>query len=301
MQELDCRDSGVSSTRTQRLLAGCLLALVGAATVRTAAADDASAGNGFFADWFARSDAAKESQPHWMTPVITVTPRLEQEFRYDQSWQSRAGGVDLTNYGGGKGLELIPAMNTEVILGVPAYQIRDPPKGSVEGWGDLPLLVKYRFLSANEENGNYILTGFLGVSVPTGSAAFTSNHYQYTPTIAGGKGWGDRHSGFNIQSTLAITIPDGDTSALGMPIVWNTAFQGHVFEKLWPEIEVNYTAYHEGPNDGKHQLALAAGLVLGRYELGPRVRFIVGGAYQRAVSSFRTFEHTWILTTRLAF
>src|SRR5438477_5012549 len=29
-------------------------------------------------------NAAKESQPHWMTPVVTVTPRLEQEFRYDQ-------------------------------------------------------------------------------------------------------------------------------------------------------------------------------------------------------------------------
>src|SRR5690348_3610595 len=58
--------------------------------------------------WFALSDAMKESQPHWMTPIVTVTPRLEQEFRYDQTWQSRPGSVDVTNYDGGKGLELIP-------------------------------------------------------------------------------------------------------------------------------------------------------------------------------------------------
>jgi hypothetical protein len=35
----------------------------------------------WFEDWFARSDAAKDSQAHWMTPLVPVTPRLEQEFR----------------------------------------------------------------------------------------------------------------------------------------------------------------------------------------------------------------------------
>jgi hypothetical protein len=298
MQDVHCKRW---ARRTQRFMAGSLLALFATGELQSAAAEDSTTGNGYFADWFVRSDAAKESQPHWMTPVITVTPRLEQEFRYDQSWQRRPSEVDLTNYGGGKGLELIPTLNTEIILGVPAYQVRNSPKGTVEGWADETLLLKYRFLAGNEENGNYIFTGFLGVSLPTGSEAFTSHHYQYTPTLAGGKGWGDRHSGFDIQSTLAITIPDGNTKGLGMPIVWNTAFQGHLLEKLWPEIEVNYTAYHDGPNDGKHQLALAAGLVLGRFDLGPRVRFIIGGAYQQAVSSFRTFEHTWIMTARLAF
>ena len=37
------------------------------------------------------------------------------------------------------------------------------------GFGDFSMLAKYRFLSANEEHGNYILTGFMGVSVPTGA------------------------------------------------------------------------------------------------------------------------------------
>jgi hypothetical protein len=59
---------------------------------------------------------AQAEQPHWMTPLVTVTPRLEQEYRYDQSIESMPGGNTLTSYGGGKGLELIPAENVEVII-----------------------------------------------------------------------------------------------------------------------------------------------------------------------------------------
>src|SRR5229473_8003507 len=125
--------------------------------------------------WFATSDAAKEEQPHWMTPVVTVTPRLEQEYRYDQSWQNRPKNTDLDNYGGGKGLELIPTENTEVILGVPAYQTRTTPKGSVSGWADETFLLKYRIVTANEENGNYIATGLLGGSGSNRGAIFTNN------------------------------------------------------------------------------------------------------------------------------
>jgi len=46
---------------------------------------------------------------------------------------------------------------------------------------------------------------------------------------------------------------------------------------------------------------LTAGLVLGRFELNHRLRFIIGGGYQWTVSSFKTFHDTWILTARLAF
>jgi len=256
---------------------------------------------GFLDAWFATSDAAKEAQPHWMTPVVTVTPRLEQEYRYDQTWQNRPKSVDITSYGGGKGLELIPTANTELIIGEPAYQTRNTPKGSVSGWADETLLLKYRVLSANEEHGNYIVTGFLGVSVPSGSDVFTNHDTIVTPTIAAGKGWGTRAAGFDVQSTLGVAIPTGDKRTLGMPILWNTALQAHILEKLWPEIEVNYTYYKDGPNDGKKQVAVTGGLVLGRFEVTPRVKLIVGGGYQKAVSSFYTFNHTWLLTARAAF
>src|SRR6266516_2711346 len=69
--------------------------------------------------WFARSDRAKADQPHWMTPVVTVTPRLEQEFRTDFVIEQTRAGRDLVNFGNSKGLELIPSEHVELILNVP--------------------------------------------------------------------------------------------------------------------------------------------------------------------------------------
>ncbi len=252
--------------------------------------------------WFARSDAAKEAQPHWMTPVVTVTPRLEQEFRYDQLQQSKSGGVNVSNYGLNKGLELIPTANSEVIIGVPGYQVTDHPRGgSTQGWADETLLFKYRMLSANEENGNYIVTGFMGVSLPTGDAQLSSGHYAFTPTLAVGKGWGTRESGFDIQSTLSITVPDREMARLGEPIVWNTAFQGHLFKYWWPELETQYTHFDGGPFDGKNQTVITPGVVLGRYELIDRLHFVIGLGYQKAVGGFQTFNNAWQLTARTPF
>ncbi len=260
----------------------------------------ASAGDSFAQRWFANSDSSREAQPHWMTPIITVTPRLEQEFRYDQSWQDRPKEVSVDNYGNGKGLELIPTFNTEVIVGIPSYVVRDTGKGQTSGWADETLLLKYRFAAENEEHGNYIVTGFLAVSLPTGSEAFTNHATVITPTLAAGKGWGTRDAGFDIQSTLGVAIPTSDLDTLGSPITWNTTFQAHL-GLLWPELEASYTYFKNGPDDGKSQTALTAGLVLGRYRLSQRLRFIVGGGYQWAISSFKTLNDTWLLTARLAF
>jgi len=235
-----------------------------------------------------------------MTPVVTVTPRLEQEFRYDQSWQNRPKNVSLDNYGGGKGFEIIPAPNTELIIGVPGYQLRTNAAGRTTGWADETFLVKYRFAAENEEHGNYIVTGFLGVSVPSGSAAFSNNYTIVTPTLAAGKGWGTRAAGFDVQSTLGVAVPTANLSTLGMPVTWNTALQGHC-GKLWPELEAQYVYFKDGPNDGRSQLALTAGVVVGRFELSHRARLIIGGGFQKVVSSFKTFERTWLLTARVAF
>jgi len=54
-------------------------------------------------------DATQAEQPHWMTPIATTTPRLEEEFRYDQFFQKLGNGGTQDNFDGGKGLELIPA------------------------------------------------------------------------------------------------------------------------------------------------------------------------------------------------
>jgi len=276
------------------------------APAATAGGGSQSAFTRYFNEWFVRSDAAKESQPHWMTPVVTVTPRLEQEYRYDQLWQYKANGSYVQNYGFNKGLELIPTEQTEVIIAVPGYVKETNAKGNVtEGWADESLLLKIRMLSENEEHGNYIVTGFIGASIPTGTTALGSpwanNQTIWTPTIAGGKGWGTRESGFDIQSTLSISYGDVNQTALGQPIVWNTTFQAHIFDKLWPAIEVNYTHYEQGENAGKSQTVITTELILGRYELIDRVKFVLGVAYEQPVSEFRTFGYAWIFTARAPF
>jgi hypothetical protein len=80
-------------------------------------------------DLVARTQAA---QPHWMTPVVTVTPRLEQEFRYDVSHQIQLNGATLDVYGNGKGPEFIPTDHLQVSVGLPPYLGHDQG-GALDG------------------------------------------------------------------------------------------------------------------------------------------------------------------------
>jgi hypothetical protein len=79
------------------------------------------------------------------------------------------------------------------------------PRGNASGFADWPaFLVKYRLLSANAENGDYILTAFFQMSDPLGTPGNISNNVLTAqPTIAFGKGWGD----FDIQSTVSDKFP----------------------------------------------------------------------------------------------
>lgn len=259
----------------------------------------------FVDDWQARATRIQSEQPRWVTPLATVTPRLEQEYRYDQFWQSNPNGVATDNFGGGKGLELIPFQNTEVILGVPAWiahngkQLHSTPGKEVptDGWADETFLVKYRLLSANKENGDYIVTAFAGFSAPTGDDGNSSGHFQFTPTIAGGKGFGD----FDIQSTLGITFPNGGTPRLGWPLAWNTTYQYHIFKYFWPELETNYTWWAKGKRVGQNQLFLTPGLMLGRFPIDGRLGVTIGAGYQVAVTNDRTYNNAVILSARVPF
>ncbi|HKH80115.1 MAG TPA: hypothetical protein VKA03_00600 [Methylovirgula sp.] len=58
----------------------------------------------YFLHWCDRVHEAQATQPHWMTPLATVTPRLEEEIRYDQSFQQLGNGAEVTNFDSGKGL-----------------------------------------------------------------------------------------------------------------------------------------------------------------------------------------------------
>ncbi len=251
---------------------------------------------GYFSDWFARVDKAKEEQPHWVTPVATTTPRLEEEYRYDQFWQENGKGVTTNNYDGGKGLELIPFEKVEVIFNLPPYIAHNSPTAK-DGWGDVAFLVKYRLLSANEQHGNYILTAFFGLSYPTGQFSNGAPHPVITPTISYGKGFGN----FDLQGTAGVQLPTADTSTLGRAVVWSNAFQYRVFRKIWPEVELNSTFFQDGKNDGKTQNFVTPGLLLGRFRLAGRVGFTFGGGYQIATTHFHSTNHNAILTVRFPF
>ena len=255
------------------------------------------ANSGFLRTWLERVAHTQAEQPHWITPVVTVTPRLEQEFRYDISQQTQPNGVTtLKNFGGSKGLEIIPAEHVELIFSPPPYIVRSV-NGVPDGSGDVSFLLKYRFFAENEERGNYIFTAFLGGSIPTGSYTNGAKDATVTPTLAAGKGWGN----FDVTSTFGAVLPVDETNLIGRQIVWNTAFQYRVHRKIWPEFEVNSTFFSDGPNDGKKQTFLTPGLVLGRFPIWHRLGFTVGGGLQTAATHFHTYNHKWILTVRFPF
>jgi len=255
-----------------------------------------SAVENYFINWFPRVTQIQSEQPHWITPLVTVTPRLEEEVRYDQFFQSSRDGLATDNFGGGKGIELIPFQNAEVIIGVPAFLKRNIPRNT-DGFADWPFLLKYRLLSANEENGNYIVTAFMGFSVPTGSNVNGNGHALFTPTLAAGKGFG----AFDVQSTVGVAFSNGGRNRLGMPLAFNTAFQYRLFRYFWPEFETNYSWQSYGGDTGHQMLYLTPGILIGRIPIHDRVGLTFGLGEQVAVTFHRNYNHNLILTARIPF
>jgi hypothetical protein len=264
----------------------------------------------YFATWFDRVEAAQASQPHWMTPITTVTPRLEQEYRYDQFQQFLQNGAEINNYFGGKGLELIPTTTNEVLINVPAFEQRLPEGSKVKpatGFADGNFVtIKQRLLSANEENGNYILSAFLGFQAPTGITAFTNRPaWIVTPTIAGGIGWGD----FDIQGTISYALPTDERNHIGTSLVTSATLQYHIGEYFWPEFALNDTQWTSGERADRNQLFVSPGIMFGRFQIYNRVKFNFGIAYQVAVIPDHhltdpltpMYNHAWILSMRVTF
>jgi len=256
----------------------------------------AQGGGNFLDKWQARATATQAEQPHWVTPLFTTTPRLEQELRYDFLWPETSDGMRMVNIGGGKGLEFIPYDRFQITFNPPPYLIH---KSSTtrDGFGDVAFLMKYRILSRNEKKGNYIVTFFLGGSLPTGSYKNGSADASITPTIAAGKGWGE----FDVQSTFGANLPVKNSVAAGQPLLWNTAFKYKIFKKISPEVEVNSTFFPNGPNGGKKQVFLSPGVLFGRFPIHNRLAFTFGAGIQIATTHFHTTNHNVLLSLRMPF
>jgi hypothetical protein len=249
-----------------------------------------------FRAWLDLGDHVQATQPDWLSPLATTSGRLKQEFRYDIWDQPASGGNRGYQFGGNKGLEFITSSRTQILIGVPTYTLVSP-NGPPGGFGDLPLMLKFRIASAERAEGNYFVTFLLAATAPTGSHRYGAGDAVVTPTMAFGKGW----RRFDVQSTLGVNLPVGDTSKLGRQVLWNTAFQYRAGWKLWPELEANSTFYTTGKNAGETQLFLTPGLGFGRAHLAGRFRVSSSVGMQIAATQFHTYNHRWMFSTRVSF
>ena len=289
--------------RIALLLAATFLA----ATVATAQQAPAG-GASFIARYQARVTATQSRQPHWVTPLATVTPRLEQEFRTDFVRQTNAKRFNTWNLGNSKGLELIPERHTELLFNLPPFFSREAPN-TRDGFGDISFLAKERVFARNEEHGNAIVTVFLGATIPTGKNGNGSCCAVVTPTLAVGKGFGL----VALTSTAGGSLPASNSKGLGHTIVWNNVVQYRVAKTgierfFWPEVEINTNFYSGGANDGKTQVYATPGLVVGRIPLSHdaegkpgRLGLTFGAGEQIALTHFHTNNHNLIFTVRLPF
>jgi hypothetical protein len=258
--------------------------------------------------------SARATQPNWSTPLVTTTALLERRFRFDFSQQHSGNGTNTTALDGTRAVEMIVSPTTEIQFGPPPYDIRSGVAGtgrtnkgaipSLAGFNDWPFFrVKERLLSSPESEGNYILTALFQIQAPAGIPRLTNNSWEYIPTLAGGKGWGD----FDIQAAVSAPIPASDRNVIGYQIQTNVAFQYRI-QKLVPELEVNWTYYASGQRGGLNQVYLTPGVLFGRFKLSDTMYLTMGAGYQVAVSpDYRpkpltpAYQNAFLFTTRVGF
>jgi hypothetical protein len=249
-----------------------------------------------FQSWLEMAARAQASEPAWLSPLATTSGRLKNEVRFDFWDQPVSPGSRLYQFGGNKGVEFITSPRTQILLGVPNYEL-ESPNGPAGGFGDLPVMLKFRIVSANEGEGNYLVTFLFSATVPTGSHRYGAGDAVLTPAMAFGKGW----RRFDAQSTFGINVPAGNTKKLGRQLQWNTAFQYGAPWKLWPELEVNSTFYETGKDAGDKQTFLTPGLGFGRVHIGRHFRFSSAAGMQIATTRFHTYNHRFMGSVRLSF
>src|ERR1700761_4468136 len=261
----------------------------------------------FIQRYQARVTATQDEQPHWITPLVTVTPRLEQELRTDFVHQYNPKGFAVWNYGNSKGLEFIPQKRIEILIHVPPFFNRT--NGEPDGFGDLSFNSKYRIFARNEEHGNAIITVFFAATVPTGKNGNGSCCAVVTPTLAAGKGFGL----LAFTSTAGGSLPITNAKGLGHTITWNNVVQYHIAKTgverfFWPELEFNTSFYKGGATNGDSQTFATPGMIIGRIPLSHlangapgRLGLTFGVGAQIALTHYHTYNHGLVITARIPF
>lgn len=242
-------------------------------------------------------DRTQAEQPHWMPLPVTAPARLLQLYRYDNLWQSGINGVSTLNHGGSKGIIFIPQEKLEIILFAPPPYIVHNHSPAKDGFGDWGFTVKYRIAAANEQHGNYVVSAAVQTTLPTGQYKNGQSNMVVTPTLLYGKGFGP----FDVQGSFGATLPTGNVRMIGRSFSWNNGLQYHFFKKFWPDAEVNYTHFQDGPLRGKTQVFMTPGIIFGNFELWKRLKLNFGGGYQIATTHFHVNNHNGIFTLRIPF
>jgi hypothetical protein len=255
----------------------------------------------FGKNWQARATRTQAVQPKWAVPMFSPFPMLAQVFRLDYVRQRVPGGSDNWNIGGHKGFNFIPFARTQIDVFFPGYILHGADH-SQDGFGDTSVVGKYRFLSANDKKGNYAVSGALGISIPTGSYKNGAASAVLTPTLIAGKGFGK----LALFSSLGGSLPTSGTVTSGRTIHWNSVAQYKIGRYLTPQLELNSNTWAGGTRDGKTQMFLSPGLMVGRLPLRPRdpgsrIGLVFGVGFQTAVTSYHTYNHGLAITTRFAF
>jgi hypothetical protein len=108
----------------------------------------------------------------------------------------------------------------------------------------------------------------------------TSAENVLSPTFAAAKGIGS----WDIQGTIGANLPATGANLLGRVIVFNTAVDYRIKGKIWPMLEQNSLFWSGGPLDGKKEVFLTPGVVLGSFPLAERLHLSVGGGLQIAAA-----------------
>lgn len=261
----------------------------------------------FITDWLHRTAATEARQPNWAVPVIMQQVPLIQVVRTDILRQVAPARTDTWNFDGSKGFNVIPFARSEFAVNLPPYLAHNAP-ASKDGFGDLSFFAKYRFASANNQQGNYAASLSLLVTVPTGSYKNGAASATFTPTLGAGKGFGP----FDLQTTLGATLPTGSVAinTAGRPVIWNSVVQYHVGKYFWPEVESNATYFNGGNNGGKVQEFISPGVMVGKIRFHPgapqsdlrsRLGMAAGCGFQTAASQFHSYNHELVFTVRFLY
>jgi hypothetical protein len=260
----------------------------------------------FFASWRARVELAKDTQPDWVPPLMTLSPLITELLRWDSGYENLGRGAHLLNLGASKGLFLVPSETNEVDIGIPSYEERYGANPAA-GLSDFQfLLVKQRLLSAADSDDDYILTTALSAQAPIGAPAFTSRTYVVTPYLLGGKGFGN----LDFQAATGLSIPTGREGTLGTSWATNLTAQYRVAHMLWPEAELNWTHWLGGmQRAGLNQLYVTLGLIVAPIPVSRDVRLTFGAGFQFAVAPGQiespvptpTYRNSFVFTGRVLF